>query len=270
MRAALPAILAAHPHVAAILDRSCLLLHGSTTIGMERPGSDWDLWVLTDDATHAAFAAAHGTRFVDFAAARLGHFQVESLAGFRRRVAACDMELISELRHGVVLDDPRRIVTELLREARKPMSDAVRAAWFRYHYVEMRGEHKAVAGSVDQPDNPVAVMIGVGKTIEHALRAAMVIDGEPYRYSKWLAPLAARTPTGAKVVTVVKESIELLERGVLRDRSPGAAQPLILSLRRLREPLIDAARAAGIDGEWLTKWWLHIDTSRRCVHDVSW
>jgi hypothetical protein len=184
VRDALPAILAAHPHVAGILDRSCLLLHGSTTIGMARATSDWDLWVLSDDATHAAFAAAHGTRFVEFTAARIGHFQVESIAEFGRRVAGCDMELISELRHGIVMADPAGVATDLLREARKPMSHAVRNAWFRYHYVEMRGEHKAVAGAVDQHDNPVAVMIGVGKVIEHALRAAMVIDGEPYRYSK--------------------------------------------------------------------------------------
>src|SRR5687767_4532320 len=53
VREALPAILAAHPAVAAIIERSCLLLHGSTTIGMGRPASDWDLWVLTDDATRA-------------------------------------------------------------------------------------------------------------------------------------------------------------------------------------------------------------------------
>src|SRR3954447_15756571 len=74
LRAALPALLAAHPSVAAILDRSCLLLHGSRTIGMARATSDWDLWVLSDDATHADFAAEHGTRFVDFAAdGQVGH-----------------------------------------------------------------------------------------------------------------------------------------------------------------------------------------------------
>src|SRR5687768_15857593 len=82
VREAFPAILAAHPAVAAIIERSCLLLHGSTTIGMERPASDWDLWVLTDDATRAAFAAEHGTCFVEFEAARIGHFQVESVAAF--------------------------------------------------------------------------------------------------------------------------------------------------------------------------------------------
>jgi hypothetical protein len=178
--------------------------------------------------------------------------------------------LISELRHGVVMSDPAGIAADLLSEARKPMSDAVRRAWFRYHYVEMRGEHKACAGSVDQPHNPAAVMIGVAKTIEHALRAAMIIDRRPYRYSKWLAPLAARTPTGAKVVPIVSDAIAVIESGALRRPAPAAAHPLILKMKRLRDPLIDAARAAGIDGEWLSKWWLHIDTSRAGVREVTW
>jgi len=271
MRAALPALLAAHPQVAAVVDRSCLLLHGSRTIGTARATSDWDLWVLTDDATHAAFAAEHGTRFINFAAdGRVGHFQLKSVAALARQVAACDLELISELRYGIVIAGSPAVAVELLRAARKPMSDAVRHAWFRYHYVEMRSDHRACDGSVDQQDNPAATLIAVAKTVQHALQAAMVIDREPYRYSKWLAPLAARTPTGARIVPIVNEAIELIETGALRDHSPEAAHPLILSLRRLRDPLIDAARNAGIDEEWLTKWWLHIDTARDGIHDVSW
>jgi hypothetical protein len=180
------------------------------------------------------------------------------------------MELISELRYGVALSDPSALAADLLREARKPMSDAVRRAWFRYHYVEMRSEHRACDGAAERPENPTAMLIGATRTIEHALRAAMVIDGEPYRYGKWLAPLAARTPTGARLVPVVNEAIELIGAGGLRDPAPESAHPLILTLKRLRQPLVEAARAAGADGPWLTEWWLHIDTSRQCVQHVSW
>jgi hypothetical protein len=271
MRAALPALLAAHPAVAAIRERSCLLLHGSRTIGMARATSDWDLWLLTDDHTHAAFAAKHGTCFIDFAAGqRIGHFQIQSIPGMQRAVASCDMELISELRYGIVLGDLSGVGLELLQAARKPMSDAVRQAWFRYHYVEMRSEHRACDGSVDQHDNPAAIVITAAKALQHAMQAAMVIDREPYRYSKWLAPLAARTPTGAKVVPLVNEAIALLETGALRNHAPEASHPLILALRRLRDPLVAAARDAGIDGEWLARWWLHIDTSRAGIREVSW
>jgi hypothetical protein len=180
------------------------------------------------------------------------------------------MELISELRYGVTIADPTGAATELLRGARKPMTDAVRHAWFRYHYVEMRSDHRACDGSVDQHDNSAATLIAVGKTIQHAMQAAMVIDREPYRYSKWLAPLAARTPTGAKIVPLVNEAIRLIETGALQDHTPEAAHPLILALRRLRDPLIDAAHAAGIDERWLSKWWLHIDTARGGIRQVSW
>ena len=269
LRAELPRLFGEHPQVAEIAGRSAVLLHGSRTIGIDDACADWDVWVLTDDATATTFDRAADARFVQFSDP-VGHFQVEAISNLRQRVSACDFELISELRHAQVVADPAGLATELLALLRQPMRDAVRLAWFRYHYVEMRGDHRACDGPIDRGGNPVAILIGVAKTLEHALRAAMILDGEPYRYSKWLTRTAARTATGAKTVPLVEEATRLIGRGALEAPGPEAQHPLTLQLRRIRQALVDAAVAAGIDEPWLGEWWLHIDKARRGTHDVRW
>jgi hypothetical protein len=266
---ALPGLFATYPLVAQLVERSALVLHGSTTIGMDDHWSDWDFWLLTDVDSANRFDAAQRARFVDFGTPRKGHFQVETIDDLRARVAQCDMQLISELRYAVVITDPHGMATELIAQAKNPMSDAVWLAWFRYHYVEMRSEHRTCLGAMER-GNASALLIGVSRAIQHALQAAMVLDREPYRYSKWLAPLAAKLPTGSKVVPLVEEAISLIDRGALRIPGPENAHPLTHVLRLIRTTLIDAAVANGIDEPWLREWWLYIDKARNGIHDVSW
>jgi hypothetical protein len=262
---ALPGLLTAHPLVAQIAERSALVLHGSLTIGMRDDWSDWDFWLLTDADSAKRFDTAQGARFVDFSTPHKGHFQIEVVDELLARVERCDMQLISELRYAVVINDPNGLATELIAQAQRLMSDKVRLAWFRYHYVEMRSEHRACDGAIER-GNASALLIGVSRAIQHALQAAMVLD----RYSKWLAPLAAKLPTGSKVVPLVEEAISLIDRGALRIPGPENAHPLTHVLRLIRTTLIDAAVANGIDEPWLREWWLHIDKSRNGIHDVSW
>ncbi|MEO6436281.1 MAG: hypothetical protein ABIP55_11060 [Tepidisphaeraceae bacterium] len=267
---ALPALLRAHPAVAALLDRSALLLHGSTTIGIDDPLADWDLWVLTDMESWRDFDREHGTRFIEFRSVRKGHFQIEPIDAFRHRVARCDFQLISELRHALVLSDPRGIAAGILADSCKPMSEQVRRAWFCHHYVEMRGEHRACDNAIDRGGHAFAVLLGATRALEHALQAAMILDGEPYRYGKWLTTMAARTPTGAGIVPLVHDAMRLIASGAIDHPGPEAAHPLTLMLKEIRRVLIDAARAAGIDEPWLNEWWLHIDKARDGVRDVTW
>ena len=250
--------------------KAALLLHGSLTIGVDDPHADIDLWVLSDDASVEAFEQAAGTRFIQFHSPREGHFQIQSIDAFRRRMAACDFELISELRHAQVVRDYDDEGRRLLEEARKTMSDEVRFAWFRYHYVEMRSEHRACDNSVERCNAP-ALLMCASRTIQHALQAAMILDREPYRYSKWLMRMAERSgPTGVKVVPLVNDAIWLISAGALLDPGPEREHRLSMKLREIRNVLIDSARGEGIDGPSLTDWYLHIDKARGGVHDVRW
>jgi hypothetical protein len=266
-----PALMAAYAIIETELNhKAALLLHGSLTIGVDDPHADIDLWVLSDDASVEAFDRSVGTRFIEFNSPRKGHFQIESVEAFQRRMSACDFELISELRHAQVIRDYENMGQWLIDEARKPMDDDVRFAWFRYHYVEMRGEHRACDNSVERSNAP-ALLMCVGRTIQHAMQAAMILDREPYRYSKWLTRMAERAgPTGARIVPLVNDAVWLISAGALLDPGPEREHRLSLKLREIRTALIDAARAGGIDEPWLTDWYLHIDKARRGVHDVRW
>jgi hypothetical protein len=274
-RRALPAALRAHPAIAALADRAAVVLHGSRAMGLSDDFADVDLWVLTGAAAAGAFEREHGGRFVEFspeaesAMGARGHFNVESIEALSARVRRCDFPLIAELRTAVALADPGGLSRELLALAGRPMSDTVRLAWFRYHYVEMRGEHRACDNAIERGD-ATALLLQVARTLEHAIRAASVLDREPYRYGKWLAHAARRTPSGAAVVALAERAIALIEGGALRVRGPEDAHPLTGVLKSMRRTLVESARAGGIDGPWLVEWWLHIDNARRGVDDIEW
>jgi hypothetical protein len=271
VKAWMPRLLEAQPQLARVIgEGATVLLHGSLTLdGAADEHSDVDVWVLTDQSRAAHLREQIGACFIDFEAFRHGHFQVKVLDEFACRIAACDLPLIAELRDAVTIADPKHLATPLIAAARKPMSDDVRLAWFRYHYVEMRGEHRACDGAITRRQ-PIPLLLAVAPVLDHALRAAMVLDRVPYRYVKWLPWMAARTRTGAKVMTDAEDTLKLIERGALRDPTPEATHVINLALKRIRQTLIDAARSAGIDARWLAEWWLHLDEARSGIHDVTW
>jgi hypothetical protein len=270
VRDALPRLLENQPLLTTLLERAALLLHGSLTLaGADDEFCDIDLWLIASADDAASFDQQIGSRFVQFKISRDGHFQVESVTAFQQRVNRCDLQLIAELSDAVVLSDPAQIATHLLASARKPMPEAVRFAWFRYHYIEMRSEHRGCDGAISR-GHPIPLLLTIARTLQHAMQAAMVLDRRPYRYGKWLAWMAEQTPTGAKVVPLVNDVLHLVESGALRHPGPEATHPLTQAIKRIRITLIESACAAGIDAPWLTEWWLHIDKGRQGIHQVSW
>jgi hypothetical protein len=45
--------------------------------------------------------------------------------------------------------------------------------------------------------------------------------------------------------------------------------PLNIKLREIRQQLIAAARASGLDAPWLSEWYLHLDV-RDGIRHVAW
>ena len=136
------------------------------------------------------------------------------------------MDTIFQLRHGVVICDPSGIAADLRRDASACMPAEVRQAFFMHHYVEMRSEHRACDNPMERHD-PVALLLSLPKVLAHALRAAMVLDGEPYPYDKWLYFAARQTPTGRLLAPHVETVLDLLGRDLLRfagsEREPASA-----------------------------------------------
>jgi hypothetical protein len=265
-----PAHLSAHPVLRNVWNHGSLILHGSTTLGIDDAFSDLDLWLLVPDSLLPAIDALSNTRFFPFTLnGKEGHINVESDEEFHQRISACDFPLIAELRRAEILLDRQGSVRSLQETALRPMTENVRVAWFRYHYILMRQAHRALDNPIERGDAPT-VLFGVSTTIEHALQAALVLEEEPYPYIKWLHHAASRSPTGAVLVPLVRDLLELLAAGMLFYPGPEKDHPLSLKLREIRNGLIAAAREKGIDGMWLEKWWLSIDTVREEITRVRW
>ena len=270
LRAWAPTFLATHPVLRTVADRGTLLLHGSTTLGIDDDFSDLDLWLLLPESLVPIVDAASPTRFFPFTRnGKQGHVNIESVESVRKRISACDFPLIAELRRAEIILDGPDDVSDLLATAGRPMPDAVRLAWFRYHYLLMRQAHRALDNPIERGDAPT-VLFGVSGTIEHALQAALILDREPYPYVKWLHHAAARTPTGVLLLPLVREILGLLARDMLHHPGPERDHPLSLKLREIRNTLIAAARANGITDSWLEQWWFSIDTVHDDVKRVGW
>jgi hypothetical protein len=265
-----PGFLAGHAVLGPLAAKAVVALYGSTMIGIDDPWSDLDVWVIVPNMALRELRQTSQESFFEFALdSKPGHFTLEPYEGFLEQVRRCDMPLIADLRPAVVLCDPQGCGQGLIDLARQPMRPDVRLAWFRYHYIEMRSEHRACDNPIERGD-PAAVLLAMTKALEHAMRAALVLDGQPYPYSKWLARACARTPTGQKVLRSVEELLDLLAADALHRRGPEKGHPLSDKLRDMRRILVGAARAGGLDEPWLDKWWLFMEQADRGAREVTW
>src|SRR5690606_29507336 len=97
--------------------------------------------------------------------------------------------------------------------------------FFFYHYFQMRSFHRACDNPMER-GNAVAVLFGVAQALAHALRAALVLDGHPYPYDKWLHLEAVRHPTGRALAAHVEVLLECMANDALRRAGPEKENPL--------------------------------------------
>jgi hypothetical protein len=267
LREFLPGFAAGAEPLGALRGAWSVMLHGSTAAGVDDAVSDLDLWALVPAAAAAAHDHRWPTRFFNLEVeGKRGHLNVEAAEEFRHRLERCDMPLIAELRRAVVLEDGLGAGAALVSAARRPMPDAVRDAWFRFHYGEMRGWHRTAENAAARSD-PAGLLLTAARALEEALRAAMILDREPYPYQKWLPSWSAATPTGSLLVAARDRFIAALEGGGLRGGPDGA---LSTALRDIRAVLIERARPAGVEGDWLVRWWLDMAGAPAAVAAARW
>ncbi len=266
----LPGFLDAHPVLSQFHRSGSVVLYGSTMLGVDDAFSDLDLWLLLSQNDLAGLDAVSETRFFAFEVdGKAGHAVAHTADELRCKLERCDMDTICHLRNAEILTDDLSVATELIEAARRPMRREVADAFFFHHYVEMRSDHRACDNPMDRTD-PVALLMFLPKTIAHALRAAIVLDGEPYPYEKWLYQAARRTPTGQRLTPTVEAIIDLLGEDQLRFPGPESDHPIGRELMTLRRTLIGAAHAKGNHAPWLNEWWLHMNQARDAIEDVRW
>jgi len=262
--------LAARPELAQLASAWSVLLHGSTTKGIDDAHSDLDLWALAEPIGLAELDRCSPTRFFGFElAGKKGHLNVEDADLFTSRVRSCDMPLLAELRDAHVLDDTLGLGAGLTAAARQTMPEHVRLAWFRFHYVEMRGHHRTADNALARGD-AIASLISITEAAAHGLRAALVLDGVPYPYEKWLAVRALTCPTGRRACTAIDRLLGAIESDGLRGQAGSVDADVQAPLYELRLILIERARGAGLDGPWLERWWLHLTEAREGIAIAQW
>ncbi|MBN2562125.1 MAG: hypothetical protein JXQ75_14460 [Phycisphaerae bacterium] len=270
LAAFLPEFMEQHPVLSAFHPPASVVFYGSTTTGIDDDLSDLDVWLLLPDAGLAELDAASETRFFEFKLnGKAGHLTAHDVQQFSAKLRHCEMDTIRHLRSAVAMTDPAQTAGNLIRLARKPMRQEVSDAFFFHHYVEMRSEHRACDNPIERGD-PVALLLSMTKTIAHALRAAMVLDGQPYPYDKWLLRAAMQTPTGRLLAHRIERILDHLGQGQLRVSGPGREHPIGQELRNVRQILIEAAHAKGNHAPWLEKWYLHMDQARDAIVEIEW
>jgi hypothetical protein len=270
LKAKLPALLSEHPALALFAERATILLHGSTCRGVDDPFSDLDLYFILSAADLAGLDRRSPVRFLEFRVdGKAGHFNACAQEGLARRVEGCDLPLISELRTSIILHNGLDAVTHLLEAARTPMPEQVRRACFFFNYYQMRNFHRASDNPMERGD-AVAVLFALSHAVAYALRSALVLDGQPYPYEKWLHREALRHPTGQQIAPYIEVILDEIAVGTLRVAGPERQNPLSSALRQIRQILIDTARANNIDEAWLTQWWLYIDQAETATAGVRW
>ena len=266
----LPGFLDAHPVLGAFASSGDAVLHGSTTFGFDDDVSDLDLWLLLPEAELAEVDAAGGTRFFGFQVdGKEAHINAESAEGFAAEVDGCEMIRIAELRQAEPILTNMGVSEGLIDRVRQPMREEVRRGMLCFHYVEMRGFHRNCDNPMFRGDS-AAVLLTLSLTLTETLRCALLIDGEPYPYEKWLRFAAARTPTGIRIIERIDALVDHLSPELLRRAGPEADHPINLALHEMRDVLIEAARASGIDEPWLQLWYLHMAQAREVREQLRW
>ena len=266
----LPGFLRKHPVLSQFEARASVIAYGSVMMGVDDEICDLDVWLLMPAEDLATLDACCPSHFFEFELdGKMGHVTVQAIFEFADRLDHCHMDTVFQLRRAMAITDHAGVAGELIELATMPMRREVRDAFFFYHYVEMRGEHPLCAKAIDR-QMPLPLLLTMPKILAHALQAAMILDGEPYPYDKWLLDEARKTATGRRLAPSMDRILDHLAAGHLLFDGPRAEHPIDRELRVIRQTLIDAARARGCDELWLREWWHYMDHARNAVKDIRW
>jgi hypothetical protein len=271
LRRFLPRLAEEHAALGSVWERATELLHGSTTMGIDDDCSDIDLWLLMSEQDLAAFDALSDTRFIQFELdGKAGHLIAQALPEFEEQIASCHMDTIYQLRRARIVHDGCNCAERLIAEVSRPMRPEVGRALFFWHYTEMRSEHRACDTPIVRGQE-IALLLALSKTLVHAMQAAIVLEGEPYPYDKWLHRAALETPVGRAMEPHAQAILDCLAADGLREQHDDENDHTItIELRAVRRILIDAARERGIDEPWLESWWLYMTQAREAFDRLRW
>lgn len=247
------------------------MLHGSTARNIDDPHSDLDFWLVLNDDEDEKFRSITEQSFIpveiDGKPGHINPLRIRDLeACFSNQI---DMVLANEVSDSIVIEDKKNVFDRFIALSRRPLSDAVKYAFFFYNYVGMRGYHRSGDNPIERNDR-FAALYNIMSTIKYAFQAAFVLDNRTYPYEKWLYVFANRSDTPKTLIEHVDNIIEELTTNPSSLFGPEKDNKISQQLRIIRNKLIEKAQQEGIDELWLEKWWLYMDKASNAVNDVHW
>jgi len=259
-----------HPVLSRFHQRASLVLHGSTTLGIDDAFSDLDFWFLLPESDLVEFGAVSETRFFQIKVnGKPGHIDAKPAEQLSKRFQDCDLALIFQMQRAEIITDHAGLAGDLQRLSRKPMRDEVSDAFFCYHYILMCDWRQSCRNPMARTD-PVGALLALPEFITHALKAAIVLDGAPYPYGKWLHRVSLTTPTGRLLAPSMETVLDRIAEDGLRSESQGPDHPIGSELDKICRIVTEAARAKGNDDPWLKEWWFHINQAVTGIQGIAW
>lgn len=248
-----------------------IIMHGSTTRNIEDNYSDLDYWLILTKDEYEKYKKITPQSFIPIKINnKEGHINPLSIdeieKSFNKNI---NIQLINEISDSAIIVDKKNIFQSYVSLSSKPLSDAVRYAFFFNNYVEMRGYHRSSDNPIERNDE-FGALFNIINTLKYALHCGFILDKKTFPYEKWLHVFAYSSPTSKSILENADNIIIELKSNKNALFGPEDKNRISHELRIIRKKLIEKAKQVGIDELWLEKWWRYISRAREIINETKW
>lgn len=256
------------PNASIVADNGGIVFHGSITAGIDDKYTDLDMWLIINSNTYSDFIAKNG-HFFDFEIEKKwGHINIENLELFKHRVLNCDFPLIYELRNSYFIQGNKDVLS-VYKTSQKEIRKEITENHFLYNYALARNWQKSLE-NVLRRDDKVSLLLTISRFIEYTLKAAIIINREPYPYKKWLHYAANKIDSCSSLVNEIYLLIDIIEqKGFLGDKKDIEDNVLFKSMENIKISLKDLATQNNIESPIIEKWYLYIEQIDNLIKDKT-
>jgi hypothetical protein len=244
-----------------------VLLGGSTALGVLDEQSDVDLLVFCEDEKfeeihrryeEAGLIPEDSDFFVDLKlpCGKTGHYTLHRKSELLRGLAEGDMEWLWFSHVAYTFRDPLQLQSILSRYS--PLHTDFLYKLRKNTYIELRTFAKGLDNPVTRGDRLPILFFAV-EVFKAALRCAIVIEGYPYPYDKWLERVARNLPVGKRVLECAEDFFQYLKDENSFKPMYQEDNSFVRMEKRMRKVLLEEFHSRNIDEPWLIEWWKYVE-----------
>lgn len=243
-----------------------ILIGGSTSLGVADHQSDVDIFVFCEDIHYevihhryedAGIIPTGSEFFVDFKlpSGKSGHYKLHRKTELTKGLNEGNMEWLWFSHVSYIVHDSLQI--KKLFDKHVPMQSDLLYTLRKNTYIQLRTFAKAL-------DNPVVrgerfpIHFFAVDVYKAALRCAIVVDGYPYPYDKWLVRVAGQLPVGKRVLECADDFFENLKAEDSYRPMFQEDNSFVKMEKRMRKILLEEFRSRDLDEPWLVEWWKYV------------